>query len=71
MINSEPVIEMSSMFERLRLQLYFRKLKTQQGSDQALTTVLEALRLEFSNDLGITRPPALQVGDKNSPVRIQ
>lgn len=68
MFNSNPMLEMTTMFEKLRLQLRFRELKTRLGEDQALSVVEEALRLEFASDREISRPENDHVGSKKLPV---
>lgn len=61
---------MSTMFERLRLQLKLRALKTQFGSDEALAIVAEAVRLEWeARDIKL--PPELHSGAKKVPVSHQ
>jgi len=62
------MLEMTVMFEKLRLQLRFRELKTKLGDDQALSVVEEALRLEFASNLETCRPVPDQMGSKKEPV---
>ena len=71
MFHNTALIEMSTMFEKLRLQLRFRELKTKLGDDQALLVIEEALRLEFHSDLDTVRPVPENTGSKNSPVVLQ
>jgi hypothetical protein len=71
MSNYATSTEMTQMFERLRLQLRFRELKTKLGDDQALRVVEDALRLEFISDRVTSLPDTDQTGVKNSPVVIQ
>lgn len=71
MSNTQAYLEMSAMFEKLRLQLRFRELKTKLGDDQALGVIEDALRLEFHSDLETTRPVPEKIGNKNSPVVLQ
>ena len=68
MFNQPAYLEMTTMFEKLRLQLRFRELKTKLGDDQALSVVEEALRLEFASALDINRPVPDHVGAKKVPV---
>ena len=71
MSNNTALLEMTTLFERLRLQLRFRELKTRFGDDQALSIVEEALRLEFREDLGTEASPQPSDNHKNSPVVFQ
>lgn len=68
MFNQPAYLEMTTMFEKLRLQLRFRELKTKLGDDQALSVVEEALRLEFASNLETCRPVPDQMGGKKEPV---
>ena len=70
MSNYATSTEMTQMFERLRLQLKFRQLKTQFGSEAAREIVYLALRLEWS-DLDMELPLELHNGSKKVPVRHQ
>ena len=68
MFNQPTYLEMTTMFETLRVRLKFRELKTHCGDDQALEMALEAFRLEFASALDIARPVPDQMGSKKEPV---
>lgn len=71
MSNYTAYLEMSTMFEKLRLQLRFRELITKLGEDQALDVILEAYRLEFHSDQDTARPEPDQAVAKKVPVSCQ
>ena len=70
MSNYCAYLEMTTMFETLRLRLKLRELKTRFGEDQAWEMLLDALRLEFEKDLDITRPELDHSGSKKVPVAL-
>ena len=47
-------IRIQTLMERLRIQCILRRLIKAQGRDQALETVLEAIRLEFPSSISNT-----------------